>query len=83
MATMNLSLPVPMKEWVERQSRTGRYANASDDVRDLIRRNQDRQAAIAGLQQLVDKGLASGAPEPFDVEAFLKRKRAEHASRVA
>jgi antitoxin ParD1/3/4 len=82
MATMNVSLPDPMKEWVERQSRTGRYANASDYVRDLIRRDQDRQAAIAELQQLVDEGLASGAPEAFDMEAFLKRKRAEHASRA-
>jgi len=71
-----------MEEWGERQSRTGRYANASDDVRDLNRRYQDRQAAIAELQQLVDEGLASGAAEAFDMEAFLKRKRAEHASRA-
>lgn len=82
MATMNVSLPDPMKEWVESQTRTGRYSNASDYVRDLIRRDQDRQAAIAELQQLVDEGLASGAPEPFDMEAFLKRKRADHASRA-
>jgi antitoxin ParD1/3/4 len=82
MATMKVSLPDPMKEWVERQNRTGRYANASDNVRDLIRRDQDRQAAIAELQQLVDEGLVSGAPQAFDMEAFLKRKRAEHASRA-
>ena len=80
MATMNVSLPDPMKEWVESQTRTGRYSNASDYVRDLIRRDQDRQAAIAELQRLVDEGMASGAPEPFDMEAFLKRKRADHAS---
>ena len=30
-----------MKEWVEAQARTGRYANASDYVRDLIRRDQE------------------------------------------
>lgn len=60
MATMNVSLPDPMKEWVEAQAGTGRYANASDYVRDLIRRDQDRAAKIAELQQLVDEGLASG-----------------------
>ena len=38
MATMNVSLPDPMKDWVEAQTRTGRYSNASDYVRDLIRR---------------------------------------------
>lgn len=40
MATMNVSLPDPMKEWVEAQARTGRYSNASDYVRDLILRDQ-------------------------------------------
>ena len=78
MATMNVSLPDPMKEWVEAQSRTGRYSNASDYVRDLIRRDQDRQNAITELQMLVDEGLASGRPEPFDMEMFLKRKREAH-----
>nr|WP_015061128.1 type II toxin-antitoxin system ParD family antitoxin [Pseudomonas sp. K-62]BAM13964.1 transcriptional regulator [Pseudomonas sp. K-62] len=52
MATMNVSLPDPMKDWVEAQAGTGRYANASDYVRDLIRRDQDRLAKIAELQRL-------------------------------
>lgn len=60
MATMNVSLPDPMKDWVEAQAGTGRYANASDYVRDLIRRDQDRLAKTAELQHLVDIGLASG-----------------------
>lgn len=77
MATMNVSLPGPMKAWVETQTQAGRYSNASDYVRDLIRRDQDRQAAISELQQLVDEGIASGTPEKFDMEAFLKRKREE------
>ena len=42
MATMNISLPDPMKQWVEEQADTGRYSNASDYVRDLIRRDQER-----------------------------------------
>ena len=37
MATMNVSLPDPMKDWIEGQTRTGRYSNASDYVRDLGR----------------------------------------------
>ena len=78
MATMNVSLPDPMKEWVEDQARTGRYSNSSDYVRDLIRQDQDRQQAIAELQQAIDEGLASGPPELFDAEAFLKDKNAAH-----
>ena len=60
MATMNVSLPDPMKEWVEAQARTGRYSNASDYVRDLIRRDQERADGLAELQRLVSEGLESG-----------------------
>jgi antitoxin ParD1/3/4 len=60
MATMNVSLPDPMKEWVEAQARSGRYSNASDYVRDLIRRDQERAEAIADLQRLIAEGVASG-----------------------
>lgn len=60
MATMNVSLPDQMKAWVEAQAQDGRYSNASDYVRDLIRRDQERRAAIAEVQQLVDEALASG-----------------------
>lgn len=60
MATMNVSLPDPMKDWVEAQARTGRYSNASDYVRDLIRRDQERAAKIARMQALVTESLESG-----------------------
>ena len=63
MATMNISLPDPMKAWVESRTQDGRYSNASDYVRDLIRRDQDRQQAIAELQQVVDDALASGVSD--------------------
>lgn len=60
MATMNVSLPDPMKDWVEQQTKGGRYSNASDYVRDLIRRDQDREDKIARMQALVTEGLESG-----------------------
>lgn len=82
MATMNVSLPDPMKDWVEGQTKSGRYSNASDYVRDLIRRDQDRQTAVAELQKLVDEGLASGPTQKFDMEAFLTRKREDHAAKL-
>lgn len=60
MATMNVSLPDQMKEWVEAQAESGRYANASDYVRDLIRRDQVKAEKIAAMQIKIDEGLASG-----------------------
>ena len=46
MATMNISLPDKMREWIDQQVATGRYANASDLMRDLIR---DAQVKAAGI----------------------------------
>ncbi|NLR69555.1 type II toxin-antitoxin system ParD family antitoxin [Novosphingobium sp. ERN07] len=60
MATMNISLPDPMKQWVEAQAETGRYSNVSDYVRNLIRREQERGDKIARMQRLVDEARPSG-----------------------
>lgn len=62
MATMNVSLPDPMKAWVERQAESGRYGNASDYIRDLIRRDQERREALAVLQAAITEGAESGPP---------------------
>ncbi|TMV86592.1 type II toxin-antitoxin system ParD family antitoxin [Thioclava sp. BHET1] len=78
MVTMNISLPDPMKAWVEDQAKRGRYANSSDYVRDLIRRDRLRQEAVAEIQSAIDAGLASGPAGPFDRAAFKARMRAEH-----
>ena len=63
MATMNISLPDPMKIWIEAQAATGRYSNVSDFVRDLIRREQERREKVAAMQRLVDEGRASGVSD--------------------
>lgn len=57
MATMNISLPDPMREWVEHRVRGGQYANVSDYVRDLIRHDHERQQA---LERALIEGEASG-----------------------
>jgi antitoxin ParD1/3/4 len=60
MATMNVSLPDPMKAWVEAQVETGHFSNASDYVRDLIRRDQQDQAHREALVQALVAGETSG-----------------------
>jgi len=42
MATMNISLPTPLAEWIEERVRSGQYANASDYIRDLVREDHKR-----------------------------------------
>jgi antitoxin ParD1/3/4 len=46
-----------MKDWVEERVKSGRYANASDYVRDLIRRDQEMREAL--VQALI-KGERGG-----------------------
>ena len=79
MATMNVSLPDQMKAFVEAQSEDGKFSNASDYVRHLIRQDQERQQAIREIQALVDEGIASGPAEPFDFDEFLADMNREHA----
>lgn len=76
MATMNISLPDQMRDWVEAQTDSGLYSNNSDYVRDLIRKDQLRNQKIQQLQQAIDEGLNSGTPKPFDPQRF-KDKMAE------
>jgi len=78
MATMNVSLPDPMKDWIETRMQNGNFANTSDYVRHLIRRDRERTEAIAQLQTAIDEGIASGEPKPFDFNAFKARMRSSH-----
>jgi antitoxin ParD1/3/4 len=78
MATMNISLPDPMREWVESQIDTGQYANNSDYVRDLIRKDQQRATKLEALQDAITKGIESGSAGELDMDA-IKRKARQQA----
>ena len=77
MPTMNISLPEPMRDWVQSQIDEGKYAGNSDYVRDLIRKDQARElekrAKIDAMQAAITKGLKSGEPQDFDINAFKQR----------
>jgi antitoxin ParD1/3/4 len=64
--------------WIADQIAGGSYTNDSEAIRDLIRRAQERDAAMQDLRQALIAGEDSGEPEPFDFDAFRKRKIAQH-----
>lgn len=78
MATMNISLPEPMKAWVEAKTRGGQFANSSDYVRHLIRRDQERADAVAAVQAALTAGVESGPPHRLERAAFRAKMRGEH-----
>jgi antitoxin ParD1/3/4 len=57
--TMNISLPVKLKAFVDRRVSTGGYGSHSEYVRELVRRDQER-AAVERLRGLIQEGLDSG-----------------------
>jgi antitoxin ParD1/3/4 len=78
MATMNISVPDPMKDWVQTQIAEGKYASSSDYVRDLIRRDQLEKDKLTALQAAITLGIESGEAGTLDIED-LKRKAREWA----
>jgi antitoxin ParD1/3/4 len=67
MATLNISMPDKMREFVESRVKMGEYQSASDYLRDLIR--QDKEA----IDRLLVEGIESGESKPLDM-GMLKEK---------
>ncbi|MFC3216412.1 type II toxin-antitoxin system ParD family antitoxin [Novosphingobium panipatense] len=61
MATMNVSLPDSMRDYVQSRIDSGQYASVSDYVRDLIRRDQsaivDEERWLKELNASIDESL--------------------------
>jgi len=62
MTSMNVSLPEPLRDFVEEQVQTGGYGTASEYVRQLLREAQKQQAQER-LEQLLLEGLNSPMSE--------------------
>jgi antitoxin ParD1/3/4 len=80
MTSLNISLPEPLREWIEAQIKRGRYGNASEYVRDLIRRDQERQAQER-LEALLLDGVKSG-PASYLTERDWAELRTDVAERL-
>jgi antitoxin ParD1/3/4 len=62
MQSMNISLPDPLKQYVDGQISTGRYSSASEYVRELIRADEKHKAEER-LEALLLEGLGSAESE--------------------
>ena len=64
MASLNISLPQSLKDYVETQVRESGYSTPSEFVRELVREDQKRRAERK-LETLLLEGLDSG--DPIDI----------------
>ncbi|MGO9267415.1 MAG: type II toxin-antitoxin system ParD family antitoxin [Candidatus Binataceae bacterium] len=78
----SFSLGEHFSNFVETQVAQGRYSSASDVVRAGLRLLEEQEAKLAVLRAALIEGEQSGASTPFDVEAFIARKRAAQSPPV-
>lgn len=77
MESMNISLPEPLKQFVDRQIASGRYSSASEYIRELIR-HDEKHKAEEQFQALLLEGLEGEETELTrdDWAAIRKEARA-------
>jgi antitoxin ParD1/3/4 len=78
MSTMNISLPETLKSFVDQQVAGRGFGTSSEYVRELIRKDQNRQT----LRRLLLDGAATAPTEPVD-EGDFDRLRDRVRSRAA
>ena len=78
MQSMNISLPGPLKQFVDGQIAQGRYSSASEYVRELIRADEKCKAEER-LDTLLLEGLGGAETEltPSDWKAIRKEALAK------
>ena len=76
--TMSFALPESLREYIDARVQSGEYGNTSEYLRDLIRRDQQEQAARR-LRELITDGLESGHAMPFTKRRIAQlREQALH-----
>jgi antitoxin ParD1/3/4 len=74
MATMTISLPDPMRDFIESEVSSGNYGSASELFREMVRERQKAKTQER-LEALLLEGLESG--EPVEVTKRYVEKRRE------
>jgi antitoxin ParD1/3/4 len=75
MQTMNISLPDPLKQFVDGQIAQGRYSSVSEYVRELIRADEKHKAETE-LEEKLLEGLRSAEGELTKADWADLRKEA-------
>lgn len=78
MAQVNVSLPDDLGDWAQSRVTPGGFADASDYVRDVVRRDRAYEEKLTLLQTAIDEGRASPISERTieDIITEGRRRRA-------
>ena len=83
MALVKKSITVTDRQerWIRAQIASGEYGNDSEYVRDLIRRDQDRNAQFRALKEAIQDGLENGVSDKTVKEIWAEAEQRYHAPR--
>lgn len=71
---MNVSMGPRWESFVDRIVKTGRYASASEVVREGLRLVEEREAKLIALRETLNASVERGGDNsPEDIEASIKR----------
>ena len=74
MATLNISLPEGLHEFIERQVAEGGHGDASEYIYKLLREEQTKKAKEK-VEALLLEGMNSGEPIEVNAEYWEKKRR--------
>lgn len=75
MATMNISLPDELKQFIDAQVTEHGYGSTSEYLRDLVRKQRD----VEKLRGILLEGVSSGPATPMEPDFFDKMRERAHA----
>ena len=78
---MHISLPQPLKQWVDQQVQQKGFGTASEFVRDMLRRQQEQEVRARVDQKLID-ALDAGPFTAMNKKEWQELRR-EARKRVA
>ncbi|WBH17345.1 ribbon-helix-helix domain-containing protein [Sphingomonas radiodurans] len=64
MNSLTVSMPPALQSWIDARLAEGKYTDAADYLRDLVRRDRAHASDdVAMLRSMIEDGLASGIDE--------------------
>jgi antitoxin ParD1/3/4 len=80
MAAKNTSVALgePFVQFAQRKVESGEFATTSEVVREAMRRYIADDLKLQALRAMIQEGIDSGPPEPFDFDEFRAEMRANY-----
>ncbi|MBP2550346.1 antitoxin ParD1/3/4 [Neorhizobium galegae] len=69
-----------LAQFIDHKVSAGDYASESDVVAAALELREQEEEGFAAIRAAIDEGEASGEPQPFDPERFLKRMHGKYGA---